>query len=148
MEKSTRTIDEQRNYNMSRIRSTDTSIESCLRKALWRDGIRYKKNYKILPGKPDIVITKHKIAIFCDGEYWHGKDWEIKKAKIHSNKEYWISKIERNMRRDIETNRLLRNMGWEVLRFWGNDIGKNVGACVESVKDMITQTIIDAYDEL
>lgn len=73
---------EQRHRNMANIKSKDTSIELLLRKALWNKGYRYRKNYKSLPGKPDIVLTKYKIAIFCDSEFFHGKDWEMKKEKL------------------------------------------------------------------
>lgn len=146
MVKSTRTKEEQRRYNMSRIRSSDTKIEVGLRKALWREGIRYRKNYKGLPGSPDIAITKYRIAIFCDGEFWHGKNWENKKTKIHSNEKYWIAKIERNINRDGEIDMRLRKMGWTVLRFWGGDILKNMPACLDEVKETIFQTRIDCFE--
>ena len=95
---------EQRRKNMQAIRSKDTSIEVALRTALWHRGIRYRKNYNQLPGKPDIAITKHKIAVFCDSDYWHGYDWENRHQKIKSNRDYWIPKIERNMARDKKVN--------------------------------------------
>lgn len=124
---------EQRRRNMQAIRSKDTSIEIILRKALWTRGLRYRKNYKCLPGKPDIVLTKQKIAIFCDSEFWHGYQWEDKKQKISSNPEYWITKIENNMRRDEDNNRQLSEKGWLVLRFWGKEIKKNTDICVEII---------------
>lgn len=93
----------------------------------------------MLPGKPDIAITKYKIAIFCDGEFWHGKDWEIKKPKIKNNRDYWIQKIEKNMERDVEIDKQLKSMGWRVLRFWGRDIVKNLEDCVKTVKETIFQ---------
>ena len=73
---------EQRHKNMKNIKSSDTKIEITLRKALWKKGYRYRKNYKKLPGKPDIAITKYKIAIFCDSEFFHGKDWEVLKPQL------------------------------------------------------------------
>ena len=88
---------EQRKKNMQAIRSKDTTIELALRKALWKKGIRYRKNYKGLIGKPDIVITKYRIVVFCDSDFWHGYDWDNRKSRIKSNQEYWIPKIERNM---------------------------------------------------
>ena len=90
---------EQRKRNMRNIRSFDTKIEVILRKELWSRGYRYRKNYKKLPGSPDIVLTKYKIAIFCDGEFFHGKDWEVLKPKLlnSNNSEYWISKISKNI---------------------------------------------------
>ena len=122
---------------MSRIRSNNTSIEVLLRKALWHEGVRYRKNYGKLPGKPDIAITKYKIAIFCDGELWHGKDWENRKASFKTNRDYWVSKIERNIARDIAIDKKLGRMGWNVIRFWGGEINKNLADCVSEVKEAI-----------
>lgn len=127
---------------MSQIRSQDTKIEIRLRKALWHLGIRYRVNYLALPGKPDIAITKHKIAIFCDGEFWHGKDWQTKKEKINSNRDYWIPKIERNIMRDAEIDKKLHALDWKVLRFWGMDIQKNLEACISDVQSAILEDII------
>ena len=84
---------EQRSRAMSHIKGKDTSIEVLLRKALWHKGIRYRKNYKKLPGTPDIAITKYRIAIFCDSEFFHGYNWEIKKQKLGHNREYWIKRL-------------------------------------------------------
>ena len=122
---------------MSRIKSNNTSIEVLLRKALWHEGIRYRKNYRILPGKPDIAITKYKIAVFCDGEFWHGKHWDIKKGDIKTNSEYWVNKIERNIMRDNENEKKLANMGWIVFRFWGNEIYKKLDDCVKEIKEAV-----------
>lgn len=124
---------EQRRKNMQAIKSRDTTIEIMLRKALWHRGVRYRKNYKKLPGKPDIVITKHKIAIFCDSDYWHGYDWENRNQRIKSNREYWIPKIERNMARDKQVNEMLAEQGWKVLRFWEWQIRKHLVDCVETI---------------
>jgi DNA mismatch endonuclease (patch repair protein) len=122
---------------MASVKGSDTKIEIALRKLLWRAGIRYRKNYARLPGKPDIAITKHKIAVFCDGEFWHGKNWEARKLAIRRNLDYWAAKIERNVDRDRETGRLLVEAGWEVLRFWGEDIRKNPSMCLDEVKEAI-----------
>lgn len=124
---------EQRRKNMQAIKSRDTTIEIMLRKALWHRGVRYRKNYNKLPGKPDIVITKQKIAIFCDSDYWHGYDWENRNQRIKSNREYWIPKIERNMARDKEVNEILAAQGWKVLRFWEWQIRKHLDDCVETI---------------
>lgn len=124
---------EQRRRNMQAIKSKDTTIELMLRKALWHEGIRYRKNYKKLPGKPDIVLTKHKIAVFCDSDYWHGYDWENRQNRIKSNRDYWIPKIERNMERDQEVNRQLEESGWTVLRFWEWQIRKRLPDCVAEI---------------
>lgn len=130
---------EQRRKNMQRIHSKDTSIELILRKALWRKGYRYRKNYKILPGSPDIAITKYQIAIFCDSEFFHGKDWEKLRLRLEngSNSIYWIRKITRNMERDKENERALRFREWDVLRFWGEDIRKHTDDCVRAVEEVI-----------
>ena len=139
------TDDAKRRLTMSKIRSKDTSIEVSLRKALWHAGIRYRKNYTKLPGTPDIAITKHRIAVFCDGEFWHGKDWEKKRSSIKSNREYWIKKIERNINRDIESKMRLQNCEWTVVRFWGSEIKKDVEGCVEEIKDLIFQSKLEAF---
>ena len=130
---------EQRRKNMQHIKSRDTKIEIILRKTLWEKGIRYRKNYKELPGTPDIAITKYKIAIFCDGEFFHGKDWEVLKPRLLKgrNSEFWISKISRNRERDDEINKKLLFMGWTVIRFWGTDIKKHPNECVKVVEETI-----------
>lgn len=130
---------EQRRKNMQHIKSTNTKIEILLRKALWEKGYRYRKNYKVLPGKPDIVLTKYKIAIFCDSEFFHGKDWIQLKLRLENsnNSEFWIKKISKNRERDDEINKKLSFMGWTVIRFWGNDIKKNVNECVKVIEEAI-----------
>jgi DNA mismatch endonuclease (patch repair protein) len=133
----TRTDEEKRSYTMSRIRSRATSIEVLLQKALWRRGVRYRKNYRKAPGSPDIAIVKHKIAVFCDGEFWHGKDWAEKKHQIKSNRDYWIRKIERNIERDKRSASELEEQGWHILRFWGNDIKADVEGCVDAIMELI-----------
>lgn len=130
---------EQRRRNMQHIRSKDTKIEIMLRKALWARGYRYRKNYNALPGSPDIVLTKYKIAIFCDGEFFHGKDWEVLKPRLEkgNNSEFWISKISRNKKRDDEVNKKLLFMGWTVIRFWGDEIKKSLDECVKVVEETV-----------
>lgn len=130
---------EQRKRNMQGIRSKDTKIEVILRKELWKSGIRYRKNYDKLPGKPDIVLTKYKIAIFCDSEFFHGKDWEVLKPRLErgENSEFWIAKISRNRERDDEVNKKLLFMGWTVIRFWGNDIKKKTEECIKVIQETI-----------
>jgi DNA mismatch endonuclease (patch repair protein) len=137
---------EQRHKCMSHIKSKNTSIEVLLRKALWHEGIRYRRSYNKLPGKPDIAITKYKIAIFCDGELWHGKDWENKKKRIKTNRDYWISKIERNIARDTENEKKLESMGWAVIRFWGKEIKKNLMDCVNEIKETIYEIENSIYN--
>lgn len=130
---------EQRKKNMQNIRSKDTAIEIRLRKALWHKGYRYRKNLKNLPGKPDIVLTKYKIAIFCDSEFFHGKDWEILKPQLKKSKNgmFWIEKISRNIERDEEINKKLLFMGWTVIRFWGKEILQNTDECIRVIEEAI-----------
>lgn len=130
---------EQRHKNMKNIKGKDTKIEVLLRKALWHKGYRYRKNYKKLEGKPDIVLTKYKIAIFCDGEFFHGKDWEKLRERLKrgDNGKFWIKKIARNMEHDNDINKRLEFEGWTVLRFWGNDIKRNPEECVKTVEETI-----------
>ena len=132
-------VTEKSHKNMSRIHGKDTSIEVVLRKALWHRGFRYRKNYKELPGRPDIVLTKYRIAIFCDSEFFHGKDWEILKPRLEKgkNSDFWVAKISRNRERDDEINKKLLFMGWTVIRFWGTDIKKNADECVRVVEETI-----------
>ncbi len=136
---------EQRRKNMQHIRSKDTKIEVLLRKALWQKGYRYRKNYKVLPGTPDIALTKYKIAIFCDGEFFHGKDWEVLKPRLEksNNSEFWIKKISRNRERDIEINQKLFFMGWTVIRFWGNDIKKHIDECVQVIEETVFEIKVE-----
>ena len=124
---------EQISYNMKRVKNKDSEIELILRHELWKRNMRYRKNVNRIYGKPDIVFLSKKIAIFVDSEFWHGYNWTVKKNEIKSNREFWISKIERNMKRDIEVNQFLQNEGWLVLRFWGNDIKKNIGLCIDAI---------------
>ena len=137
----------QRSRTMSHIKSTDTKIEILLRKALWHRGYRYRKNYKALPGSPDIALTKYKIAIFCDSEFFHGYNWEIKKQRLGNNKEYWIKKIERNMARDREADLKLIAMGWVPIHFWGQDLLKNVQECIRAVDDLRFELHMGPFDD-
>ena len=130
---------EQRRKNMQAIRSKDSKIEIALRKAVWAMGMRYRKNYSKLPGKPDMVFLGKKIAVFCDGEFWHGYDWENRKHDIKSHQDFWIKKIERNMQRDKEINAKLEELGWIVLRFWGKDIKQNPEKCADTIFKLWTQ---------
>lgn len=128
---------EQIHYNMSRIRSKDTGIEVKLRKELWSRGIRYRKNVKDVPGKPDLAFKGKKVAVFCDSEFWHGYDWENSREQIKTNRDFWISKIERNMKRDAEVNEQLKNEGWTVIRFWGKEIQKDTVRCADVIEKAV-----------
>jgi DNA mismatch endonuclease (patch repair protein) len=139
---------EQRHKNMKNIKSKDTKIEVRLRKALWNKGYRYRKNYDKLPGKPDIVLTKYKIAIFCDGEFFHGQSWEKQKVRLKksNNSEFWINKISNNIERDAEVDKQLSYLGWTVIRFWGKDILKNTEKCIDVIEETIFDLLIDQGD--
>lgn len=131
-----------RSVLMSKIRSKETKPEKQLRKVLWGLGIRYRKNVKKLPGSPDIVISRFKMVIFIDGEFWHGYNWEGKKTKMKSNRGFWIPKIERNMQRDRQNNISLTENGWKVFRFWDRQINKEFGHCLLQIIEYI-----DNYEE-
>lgn len=140
---------------MRKIHSKDTSIELQLRKALWHKGYHYRKNYNALPSSPDIVLTKYKIAIFCDSEFFHGKDWEILKLRLEKEKnpDFWIKKIERNRNRDFENDRKLLFLGYTVLHFWGQDITKHTDECLHAIEEAIwdiklsDSTLDDSFSE-
>lgn len=120
--------------NMRSNKCQDTKPEMMLRKELWRRGLRYRKNYKLLVGKPDIVFLRAQIAVFVDGKMWHGYDWEHQKIDFKSNRDYWILKIEHNMERDFSVTQTLIANDWLVLRFWDFEIKKDVGACADKIE--------------
>lgn len=142
-------VSEKSHKNMSRIRGKDTSIEVTLRKALWAKGYRYRKNYRGLPGRPDIALTKYKVAVFCDSEFFHGKDWDVLRQKLETGKnpDYWIKKIERNIERDKEKDGLLRAEGWTVIHFWGKDILKNTDECIKVIEETIFNLKMSEVDD-
>lgn len=109
---------------MQASKNKGTKPEVLLGKALWSLGLRYRKNDKNIFGKPDFSFKKYKVAVFVDGEFWHGKDWEIRKNDIKSNQAFWITKIERNMARDREVAEMLLKSGWKILRVWGKEVVK------------------------
>ena len=130
----TKRTQEQISRNMKAIKSKGTKIEICLMKELWSRGLRYRKNVSYIFGKPDIVFMKRKIAVFCDSEFWHGYNWEKRKNDFKSNREFWISKIERNIERDKVVQKTLEAEGWTVIRFWGKEIEKNIKKCADIVE--------------
>ncbi len=130
---------EQRHKNMQAVKSKDSKIECLLRQELWKRGLRYRKNINSVFGHPDIAFIGKKVAVFCDSEFWHGYDWEKRKNDIKSNKEFWISKIERNMARDEEVNDYLTSHGWTVLRFWGKQIQKDAAGCAELIEEEVNR---------
>ena len=130
------TID-QRRKNMQAIKNKDSNIELLLRKALWNKGLRYRKNVNKIFGHPDIAFIGKKVAVFCDSEFWHGYDWDQRKNEIKTRRDFWIPKIERNIKRDTEVNDMLKKEGWVVIRFWGKDILKDPDKCAETIKDVL-----------
>jgi len=118
---------------MKNIKGSETKSEIFFRKILWSQGIRYRKNNNKILGKPDVSIKKYKIAIFIDGEFWHGYDWKKKKEKIKTNRNYWIPKIEKNIERDKINNFILKKEGWSVFRFWESEIKTKPQKCVKKV---------------
>ena len=129
---------EQRKKNMRAVKNKDSKIELALRAALYARGLRgYRKNYKNVEGKPDVVFTKYKVAIFADSEFWHGKDWEKKKHEIKSNKEFWHKKIEGNIARDKKVNEILTEQGYTILRYWGKDILKRTDEIADEIEAVV-----------
>jgi len=124
---------EQRKKNMKSIKSKDTKVELILRKTLWKKGYRYRKNYSKVKGKPDICFPKIKLAIFCDSDFWHGKKL-LEGIEPKTNQEYWIPKLKRNIERDKEVNKYLQQNGWTVLRFWEDEIKKNLEQCIDIIE--------------
>ena len=124
---------------MQAIKSKGSKIEIMLAKAMWEKGLRYRKNDKTVIGKPDFTFKKYKIAVFCDSEFWHGKDWKKKKLEHKSNIKFWHQKIERNIQRDREVNEELLKNGWQVIRFWGKDIKKELVNCVIKIETEINE---------
>ncbi len=124
---------QKRSKLMGKIRGANSKPEMRFRRALWKKGIRYRVNSKTLPGKPDVSIKKYKLAIFIDGEFWHGYNWNERKAALKSNRRFWIPKIERNIQRDREVNAQLTTMGYTVFRFWAKEVNQNLETCINDV---------------
>lgn len=119
---------------MSKVRLKNGKAETILAKRLWHEGYRYRRNYKKLPGSPDIALTTYRVAVFVDGEFWHGENWEKRKAKLKHNREYWIEKIEENITRDKRVDGQLKEMGWTPVHFWEKQVLKHADECVNSIK--------------
>lgn len=111
-------------WTLSRSKAADTRCELLLRSELWRMGLRFRKNMKSLPGKPDIVFPRARVVVFCDGEFWHGRDWKARRKKLErgSNAPYWVAKIQANVDRDERIDEELRQLGWRVIRLWETEI--------------------------
>ncbi|MGE1062427.1 very short patch repair endonuclease [Megasphaera paucivorans] len=118
---------------MAHVHLKGGKTETMLAKALWHKGLRYRLNYKKLPGSPDIAILKYKIAIFVDGEFWHGYDWENRKLRLKTNQKYWNEKIEENINRDKRNNKLLRQLNWLPVHFWEKQVHANLDVCLKII---------------
>ena len=135
--------DEATSKRMAHVKLKRGVSEITLAKALWHEGLRYRLNYKKLPGSPDIAILKYQIAVFVDGEFWHGYDWENRKPRLKRNREYWIEKIEENMRRDERIDRELSAMGWISIRFWEKEVQKNMTSCLDTIMERVFDAIVE-----
>ena len=129
---------EQISYNMQRVKGKDTALENALADELNRRGIKsFVRNDKAVFGKPDFVFHARKLAVFCDGDFWHGYNWNEAQNEIKSNRSFWIPKIEKTIRRDIEVTDTLENQGWKVLRFWGHEIKNDIEECAERIEKIL-----------
>ncbi len=124
---------------MSAIRSRNTRPELALRKELWRRGLRYRANVRMLPGTPDIVFSRVRLAVFCDGDFWHGYNWVLRgygslEDELKRYSKSWAEKIQKNIYRDEQVNKRLTEMGWSVLRIRESEIKKDVEGCGDKVE--------------
>lgn len=124
---------------MSKVKLKNGKAEVLLAKRLWHAGFRYRKNDKRLPGSPDIAILRYHVAIFVDGEFWHGKDWNARKSKLKHNVAYWQGKIEENINRDMRVDNELNALGWRVLRYWEKDILSNIDEIGCEINEIISE---------
>tara|TARA_R110002072_G_scaffold85225_3_gene193123 strand:+ start:87689 stop:88108 length:420 start_codon:yes stop_codon:yes gene_type:complete len=128
---------------MIAVKNKGSKIEVKLAKALWAKGYRYRKNDKTVYGTPDFTFKGLKIALFCDSEFWHGKNWKERKHDHKTNVKFWHQKIERNIERDEEVNQELLKRGWTILRFWGEEIEKDLISCVAKIEERIIDARIE-----
>ncbi|MCL2020513.1 MAG: very short patch repair endonuclease [Betaproteobacteria bacterium] len=132
---------------MSAVKSKNTRPELALRRVLWARGLRYRVNVKSLKGKPDVVFTRAKIVVFCDGDFWHGHNWAIRglvslEEELEGYTPFWREKILGNIRRDKEHTARLVDDGWNVIRIWESDIKADVSKCADIVEDAYRNTIL------
>lgn len=127
----------------SRNRCEDTAHEKLLKQSLWRMGFRYRKNCRELPGKPDLAFLRARVAVFCDGDFWHGREWTRLKEKLATgaNSAYWVAKIAANMERDLRNTAALEGAGWLVIRLWESEIRRDPAAAAERVKEALVERL-------
>lgn len=144
-----RYTDEQTHHIMSSVHSKKHKYRGRTAKGIMAAGLSIPKKCENLAWKPDIVFTKYKLAIFCDSEFWHGKDWEVLRPKLSrgKNPDFWVKKIERNRQRDVDEERSLRAMGYTVLRFWGKDILSRPEECVQIIVDTLFEIKMQKYED-
>ena len=137
---------------MSAVKSKNTRPEMALRRALWLRGMRYRVNVKELPGKPDIVFTRAKIVIFCDGDFWHGHNWAIRglsslDEELSRYSQFWKDKILGNIERDKSNTLKLKSGGWTVIRFWESEIKNDISKCTDFIIKTYEAVLTDARKE-
>lgn len=121
--------------------ASDTRPEIALRRTVWQLGLRYRKNVKTIFGRPDMAFVIERVAVFCDGDFWHGRDWSAKQDALRKgwNSEYWVAKISRNIERDKEVNQHLTTAGWKVLRYWESDVLKSPARIASDIEFVVLQ---------
>lgn len=127
---------------MAAVRNKDSKAELALRRALHARGVRYRLHAKDVMGRPDLVIRKYRLAIFIDGDFWHGNAWRLRGLRrledlFPTNTEFWAAKIRRNMARDAEVTEILEKAGWTVVRVWESDVQSDLRRAVRHVLDAI-----------
>jgi DNA mismatch endonuclease (patch repair protein) len=137
--KNFRSSSEKASRSLAKIKSSNTTGERLLRSTLWKMGLRFRKNVRSLPGKPDIVFPRERVVVFCDGDFWHGRDWNKDKQRLQKgpNAPYWVAKIYANMQRDKRYNKELKELGWSVLRFWESDIRADYSQAASKVIELV-----------
>lgn len=131
--------DEATSKRMASVKLKQGDAEVLLAKKLWNKGFRYRLNTKKLPGSPDIAILKYHIAIFVDGEFWHGFEWDKRKPRLKRNREYWIEKIEENIARDTRVDKKLKSIGWTPIRFWSKEVMNHPNECIIEIENKIKE---------
>lgn len=127
---------------MSRNRARDTTPELLLRHALWKAGARYSLANGDLPGRPDIAFRRQRIAVFCDGDFWHGRFWSKRRRMLErgANPDYWVRKISYNIRRDKANTRKLRRLGWAVVRVWESELAEDAGPIADRIVQLLMRS--------
>jgi len=135
---------------MARVRSRGSTAELAVRRRLWANGFRYRLNQR-LPGRPDLVFPCERLAIFIDGDLWHGNSWRARglpnlEAQFPNRTEWWVAKIQRNMQRDREINLQLAEAGWHVLRYWESDVLHDPNGIAKQIAQRISSKVLDTFD--